>query len=47
MSPWSGQRARWRFGVHTTFWVLSTYYKLDLALVSADCPYEDFTEEAL
>lgn len=36
-----------RFNVHTAFWVLSSHYQLDLALVSVDGPYEDFTKEDL
>lgn len=33
--------------MHTTFWVLSSHYEIDLNLVSRDVPYEDFTEEDL
>lgn len=33
--------------MHTAFWVLSTYYEMDLDRVSHDSPDEEFTEEDL
>lgn len=33
--------------MHTAFWVLSTHYQLDLATVTPEGPFEEYTEEDL